>query len=402
MTSSNKVAVASTNPPSYQSWPWWPLFPLYPYGFKRTLFRELIPNKVWCFEQLQGLYYVAVPVRLTVVKVDGGLMLFNPLPPTTELLRVLAELEKAHGPVLTIVLPTASGLEHKIALPAISRAFPKAAIWVCPGQWSFPIQLPLSWLGIPSRRTKFLFEDGLPHEENCDWISLGPIDIGLGRFQDVSCFHRQSGSLLVTDSLVGIESNPPALFDYDPTPLLFHSRDSGDQVLEDSVENRRKGWLRLVLFASFLRPSQLEIPPLSEVFRNSFKPGLRNSKAHFGIFPFSWNSGWEDSAKDLVGEKRPLIQIAPVIQRLVFPRARDSFVDWLDQLQKLRGLKWLISAHFNAPVEFSRNQINRFKNQTLKKDWNSNEGNFRFLGGVDKKLLDIGVVPNDPLRRFKD
>ena len=74
---------------SDQRWPWWPLLPLYPYGRRRTIFRELIPDQIWGFEQLQGLYYVAVPVRLTVVKVEGGLMLINPLPPTTELLRYL-------------------------------------------------------------------------------------------------------------------------------------------------------------------------------------------------------------------------------------------------------------------------------------------------------------------------
>ena len=131
-----------------QQWPWWPLLPLYPYGRRRTLVKELIPNQIWSFEQLQGLYYVAVPVRLTVVKVSGGLMLFNPLPPTNELRRALLELEKKHGPVLTIVLPTASGLEHKISMPALARAFPKANLWICPGQWAFPLNIPLDWIGI--------------------------------------------------------------------------------------------------------------------------------------------------------------------------------------------------------------------------------------------------------------
>ncbi len=387
---------------SEQAWPWWPLLPLYPYGQKRTVFRELIPNKIWCFEQLQGLYYVAVPVRLTVVKVDGGLMLVNPLPPTAELLRPLNELEDVHGPVLTIVLPTASGLEHKIALPALSRAFPTAEIWVCPGQWSFPLGLPLSWLGIPGRRTRFLLEDGIPHEGNCDWISLGPIDIGLGRFQEIACFHRSSGSLIVTDSLVGIESSPPSLFDIDPTPLLFHARDRGDQPLEDSPETRRKGWIRLVLFASFLRPAQLEIPPLSEVIRNSLKPGLRNSKTHFGIYPFLWKEGWETSGKQLIGYRRPLIQIAPVIERLVFPRAKTTFIEWLDQIERLRNMRWLISAHFSAPVEFNKNQVKRFKNEIYRRDWATNDGNFKFLGSLDESLLSLGVVPADPLREFKD
>ncbi|MEY2749908.1 MAG: hypothetical protein RLZZ168_1924, partial [Cyanobacteriota bacterium] len=44
-------------------WPWWPLLPLYPYGRRRTLVRELIPEQLWSFEQLQGVFYVAVPIR---------------------------------------------------------------------------------------------------------------------------------------------------------------------------------------------------------------------------------------------------------------------------------------------------------------------------------------------------
>ena len=52
-----------------QYWGFWPLLPLYPYGRRRTLLSELIPGQLWSLEQLQGVYYVAVPVRLTVAKV---------------------------------------------------------------------------------------------------------------------------------------------------------------------------------------------------------------------------------------------------------------------------------------------------------------------------------------------
>ena len=73
---------ASSIQSEHQHWPWWPLLPLYPYGKRATHVEELIPGQVWSFEQLQGVYYVAVPIRLTVVKVPGGLIQINPLPPT--------------------------------------------------------------------------------------------------------------------------------------------------------------------------------------------------------------------------------------------------------------------------------------------------------------------------------
>ena len=389
-----------SNLASEQKWSWWPLLPLYPYGRKRTIFRELVPNQIWSFEQLQGIYYVAVPVRLLVVRVKNELMIINPLPPTDELLRDIDVLVKKIGPVKTIVLPTASGLEHKIGLPALARAFPNAKIWVCPGQFSFPFQLPFDWLGIPSDRTNILLADGFPYEDFCEWISLGPIDIGLARFQEICCFHKPSKSLLVTDALVGIEETPPELFDLDPTPLLFHSRDKGSEELIDTPMARRKGWLRLVLFASYLMPEKLEIPKIKEIFGNSFKPNLRNKRAHFGIYPFSWQKGWELSAMKIVGKKTPLIQIAPVLERLVFPRARKAYISWLNKVESLQGISWLISAHYCGKVRFSKYEIKTLKDKINKSDWANNEGDLSFLSWLDQKLLDIGVVPKNPFKKF--
>ena len=389
-----------SNLASEQKWSWWPLLPLYPYGRKRTIFRELVPNQIWSFEQLQGIYYVAVPVRLLVVRVKNELMIINPLPPTDELLRDIDVLVKKIGPVKTIVLPTASGLEHKIGLPALARAFPNAKIWVCPGQFSFPFQLPFDWLGIPSDRTNILLADGFPYEDYCEWISLGPIDIGLARFQEICCFHKPSKSLLVTDALVGIEETPPELFDLDPTPLLFHSREKGSEELIDTPMARRKGWLRLVLFASYLMPEKLEIPKINEIFGNSFKPNLRNKRAHFGIYPFSWQKGWELSAMKIVGKKTPLIQIAPVLERLVFPRARKAYISWLNKVESLQGISWLISAHYCGKVRFSKYEIKSLKDKINKSNWANNEGDFSFLSWLDQKLLEIGVVPKNPFKKF--
>ena len=392
------VAGAGVNPAD-QRWGFWPLLPLYPYGRRRTLFSELIPGQLWSLEQLQGVYYVAVPVRLTVAKVPGGLMLVNPVPPTGEVRQAIAGLEQQHGPVRTIVLPTASGLEHKLPLGPLARAFPDAEIWVCPGQWSFPVQLPLAWLGVPARRTKVLFDDGVPHGDVCEWLSLGPLDLGVGRFQEISCFHRPSGALLVTDALVGISAEPPSLFDLDPTPLLFHARERGDQPLNDTPDARRRGWARLVLFASYLRPEPLEVPTLKEVFRHAFRPGLRSAKAHFGLYPFQWTSGWEAAAAELMGEAEPKIQVAPVLERLVLPRAKKSLLDWLEQLGQWSDLRWLVSAHYSAPIGFTTGTLDSLVRDLTERPWAPSTSNWEFLGSIDQRLLDLGVVPEQPRLR---
>ena len=126
--------------------------------------------------------------------------------------------------------------------------------------------------------------------------------------------------------MVGIEEKPPELFNYDPTPLLFHARERGDQPLCDNSEARKKGWKRIVLFASFLRPEKLSIPSLVKVFKNSFKSGVRNPRAHFGIFPYSWHKDRENSSKELVKSVGPLIQIAPVLERLVLKDLYQKFL----------------------------------------------------------------------------
>ena len=68
------VAGAGVNPAD-KHWAFWPLLPLYPFGRRRTLRRELVPGHIWSFEQLQGVFFVAVPIRMTAVKLNAGLLL---------------------------------------------------------------------------------------------------------------------------------------------------------------------------------------------------------------------------------------------------------------------------------------------------------------------------------------
>ena len=376
-----------------QHWPWWPLLPLYPYGQRRTLVRELIPGQVWSFEQLQGIFYVAVPIRMTVLRLQQGLLLYGPVAPTGELLAQLRQLEDTHGPVRTIVLGTSSGLEHKLPLPALARAFPAAQVWVSPGQWSFPLRLPLSWLGFPRGRTHVLLEDGLPHKDELVWESLGPVDLGLGRFQELSCLHKASGSLLVTDALVAIDADPPELFEADPTPLLFHARERGDQPLLDSPAQRRKGWQRLVLFASYFQPAPLEVLPLAQVWSQAFQPGLRNARSYFGLYPFRWQGGWQRAFSALLAGGEPRLQLAPVLERLVFPRHRGVVVEWLRRLSRLQGIRQVIGSHYLAPVACSGADFASLAAELEARPWAPSDGDWATLAAIDERLLKWGLVP---------
>ncbi|MGB3654965.1 MAG: DUF4336 domain-containing protein, partial [Rivularia sp. (in: cyanobacteria)] len=278
------------------SWRFWFALPIYPFGKRRTIRKEVVKDTIWTFDQLQGIFYVVVPIRMTVVKLnEGGLLVYAPVAPTPECVRLVEELVAEHGRIKYIILPTISGLEHKIFVGPFARRFPDSQIFVAPKQWSFPVNLPLSWLGIPAKRTQVLPEDSskTPFANQFDYEILGPIELGAGRFAEVALLHKSSKTLLVTDSIVSVPEEPPAIIQLDSYPLLFHTRDKATDVVADTPENRRKGWQRIALFSLYFRPSVLDVPKWGEVFRNASKAPERSKKAYFGLYPFQWKQDWQ-------------------------------------------------------------------------------------------------------------
>jgi len=196
------------------AWPFWPAVPLYPYGQRRTLRREVVKHTVWTFDQLQGTLYVVVPVRMTVVRLAaGGLLVFAPVAPTPECCSLVDELVATHGDVKYIVLPTVTGIEHKVFVGPFARQYPTAQVYVTPNQWSFPLNLPLSWLGFPRDRTLELPANSAdaPFGDEFDYQTLGPLRLGLGPYAETALFHRATRTLLVIDAVVSIPDAPPEI-----------------------------------------------------------------------------------------------------------------------------------------------------------------------------------------------
>ena len=133
------------------AWNFWWTLPIYPFSQRQTLCREVVPGDVWVLEQLQGILYVVTPIRMTVVRLsEGGLLVYAPIAPTKECIVFMNDLVKQYGDVKYIILPTVSGLEHKVFVGPFARKFRNAQVYVSPSQWSYPIRLPLSWLGLPT------------------------------------------------------------------------------------------------------------------------------------------------------------------------------------------------------------------------------------------------------------
>ncbi len=387
--------------PGDLSWKFWHVVPIYPYGKRRTIRKEVVKDRIWTFDQLQGIFYVVVPIRMTVVRLEsGGLLVYAPVAPTKECIRMVQELVAEHGDVKYIILPTISGLEHKVFVGPFARKFPQAQVFVAPQQWSFPFNLPLSWLGFPGKRTQILPENSqeAPFGDEFDYAILGPIHLGVGRFAEVAFFHKRSRTLLVTDTVVSVPENPPEIVQQEPYPLLYHARDNGLEVAADNAANRRQGWQRICLFALYFRPSVLEIPPWGEAFREARQAPERSRRAYFGLYPFRWKFDWKRSFDALRGDGR--LFVAPILQTLILNRGPQETIAWADQVASW-DFQQIIPCHFDSPIPATPRQFRQAfsfleNNPSVGLDgeiYPLLQEDFTYLKQIEEKLDKRGITP---------
>jgi hypothetical protein len=377
-------------------WPLWPLLPIYPYGRRRTLRREIVPETIWVFEQLQGILYVTVPIRMTVVRLAaGGLCIYAPIAPTRECLALLQDLVDRYGPVKSIVLTTLSGLEHKVYVAPFARRCPQAQVYVLDHQWSFPINLPLRWLGFPHQRTQLLPVDSAttPLGKDFDYAILGPISLGLGPFGEVAFYHRESRTLLLTDTIVSIPETPPEIVQLEPYPLLFHAKESSAQRALDTLENRQKGWQRSCLFAFYFRPQALLPVEFKASLQAAKQAPDRSRQAYFGWFPFGWQGNWPASFQALAKQGQP--QVAPILQTLILNRDAKATLAWAEQVARW-PFEQIIPCHLDAPIRTTPAAFLEsfsFLRQNSDAQLALANPDYQFLAEIDQQLLARGITP---------
>ena len=375
-------------------WRFWANVPIYPYSKRRTIRREILPDTIWTFDQLQGIFYVVVPIRMTVVRLEtGGLLVYAPVAPTRQCIHLVRELVERYGEVKYIILPTISGLEHKYFVGPFARKFPQATVYVAPNQWSFPVDLPLSWLGFPPGRTEVLPADSkqAPFGSEFDYAILGDIDLRLGQFEEVAFLHRRSQTLLVVDSIVSIPETPPKIIEQDLFPLLFHARDSAREPIADTPENRIKGWKRICLFSMYFRSSVLNVPTLGQTLADAWRSPDKSARAYWGLFPFAWKADWEAAFDKLSQNGRPLV--APILQTLILNRAPVETLRWADAIANW-NFNQIVPCHFTAlvhatPKEF-REAFGFLRSSSCR---SVPEEDLETLKDIDALLYKPGIVP---------
>lgn len=375
-------------------WRFWASVPIYPYSKRRTIRREVVPDTIWTFDQLQGIFYVVVPIRMTAIRLEaGGLLVYAPVAPTRQCIRLVNELVEQYGEVKYIILPTISGLEHKNFVGPFARQFPQATVFVAPKQWSFPVDLPLSWLGFPPKRTQVLPADSsqTPFNSEFDYAILGDIDLRLGQFEEVAFLHRRSQTLLVTDSIVSIPPQPPEIIEQDLYPLLFHARENATEAITDTPENRIKGWKRICLFAMYFRSSVLDIPTVGQILKAAWRSPNKSAQAYWGLYPFEWKPNWEDAFELLCQDGSPLV--APILQTLILNRAPQSTLQWASTISHW-NFRQIISCHFNAPIVASPQEFRQAFN-FLSSNHQSNlpSADLKTLENINVLLHKPGLIP---------
>jgi hypothetical protein len=226
------------------------------------------------------------------------------------------------------------------------------------------------------------------------------MNLGRGSFAEVAVFHKQTRTLLVTDSILSVPVDPPEILQLDPYPLLFHARDNALETSDDNEDNRRKGWQRISLFALYFRPSALELTPIGQMFRDALKAPQRTLKTYFGLFPFRWRETWKQAFDALQGQGRPFV--APILQILIFPQAPRQVLNWADTVANW-DFQQIIPCHFDSLIFANPRQFRQAfafleKNPSVSNDFSSSksqpllEEDLRFIKELEASLVKRGIA----------
>jgi len=353
------------------------LLPLAGTSTRRATVEEcIVPNTIWTHDQVQGVVNVNVPIRQTVVRLSsGGLWVHNPVAPTPQLLDMMDRLVRQYGPVKHIVLGTVA-LEHKATLGDFSYHFPNATVWIQPGQWSFPFNIPIQHNGLVQRGPRMreipvpgqpvtspIYEAEALKNPDPEWIGdfdyevLGPLKFqSVGAFSETAFYHKSTKSLIVTDSVVSVTSEPPPIIQEDPRGLIFQARDSAQEEVKDTPENRRKGWRRMVQFGLVFFPSQINVRSASEAFSDARQvptsmKNLDDGAVPFDLYPWTWNGDMDAANFAAISQKGKLF-CPPILTKLILDREPEMTLAFVDRVSnRFKDMKRIIPCHLNNNVK---------------------------------------------------
>ncbi len=184
----------------------------------RATYRYDLGRDTWAFEQLLTFSNVTATIKTNVVRLkSGGLWVHSPQWPTGEFCHLLDEL----GTVEHVVLPC-NAFEHAAPVKAFCKKYPKASVWVSPGQYG-PFGSCGKTLEEPCNlgyKVQGIFGDNSESDSNLPpWIDefeYTSLYVNLpenaGPVSEVAFVHKPSKTLIVTDGVVYIPDTPSKIF----------------------------------------------------------------------------------------------------------------------------------------------------------------------------------------------
>ena len=334
------------------------LLPLSPeaVGRRKTIITEVVKDKIWTLDQVQGIINVNVPVRCTIIKLKDGLFINNPVAPTPECIQYIRKIEEEQKCNVKYITLASLALEHKGTCGSFSSKFPKASVYLQPGQYSFPVSLPSAFFFPLGKTLKTIPDDfrDAPWADEIEHQVLPTLKPpGVGGFAETAFFHKDTNTLLVTDTIIRVDDEPPAIINEDPRPLLYHARDNMLQVIKDTKENRRKGWRRMVLFALTFQPSGINVTDtfeaikmLDKVTPEMKKLGDKAIPYDGGLYPWEWIEDDKPNFKSFQGG----LLVAPILQKLILNRDPEIVLEWADKVAKW-PITRIIPCHFSNDLK---------------------------------------------------
>lgn len=341
------------------------LFPFSPESMNRrkSLLTTIVENKIWTIDQIQGILNVNVPVRMTIISLKDGLFIHNPVAPTIECIDMIHDIEMKYNKKVKYILLATLGIEHKGTVGVFANKFKDSIVYYQPGQYSFPVNLPIE-LFLPFGKAKEIPNNPeiAPWYDEIDHAVLDPLrPPGSGGFSETAFYHRDTKTLLVTDSIVKVEDEPPLIIQEDPRALLYHARNSMFDVISDTVENRRRGWRRIVLFALAFQPGGIKVNDLSEALKKTKNVTTEMSKLGRGVIPlnealYPWD--WIKDEKPNFKSLQKGLLVAPILQKLIFNREPEKVMLWVNKICRW-NFQRIIPCHLSNNIKTNKDEFSR-------------------------------------------
>ena len=233
-----------------------------------------------------------------------------------------------------------------------AQKFPSATVWLQPGQYDFPIDLPPELTGFPVGRTRVLpaSSKDTPWSQDFDQATLGPFISRDGAYGETAFFHKPTKSLFVTDAVQQVSQEIPKIFLLDEAakkPLLYHARDGIlDRIDASDMRQLEKGWRRVQLFGLYFMPAAIDIHSVPQ----SWKERRPDVNADFaGIYPWDWVRDDRAAFKALSGDGKDALLVAPIIQTLILNRNPVETLDWVDEVCRW-DFKRIVPAHLKNNI----------------------------------------------------